>query len=211
MKGLNSKPKIFDLDQKFEKKEFFDIPPFLDLTRKNMPTCINTNEYFNRNKGRPDIFKNYDKKDRFRIPSPLLANENSNFLPRNLERGLVLPFEHLSRENENNNNLGFVNSNNSQEGSTHRKKEKCFKKEDIERCFPHNVFFKQKNLDIDEECKTCSICWCEFEDQEKIRFMPCLHRFHMECIDLWLVKHITCPYCKKDLVKLIKEAARLYK
>lgn len=208
MKCFNSKQRIFDLDQKFENKEFFDIPLFIDPARKNIPSF--NNECINKDKSRPKIFKKYEKKDLFRMPPPLLAHENPNFLPRNVERGLVLPFEHLAWENENN-NLGFVNHNNSEERDKRQKKEKFFKKEDIERSFSHSIFIRQKNLDIDEECKTCSICWCEFEEQEKIRFLPCLHRFHMECIDLWLVKHITCPYCKKDLVKLIKEAVHLYK
>jgi hypothetical protein len=216
IKIVGSKPKIFDLDQKFEKKEFFEIPPFLDRQRNLPRPSINSEK----NKVRPQIFKNKEKKDKFRMPFPLMANENPNFIPRNIERGLILPLERLNRENENN-NLGFLirnNDNNSNSGQerqeipNHRKKEKCFKLEDIERCFSHAVFAKQKNVsETDEENKSCCICWCEFEDQEKIRFLPCLHRFHVECIDLWLVKHITCPYCKKDLVKLIKEGNLLFK
>jgi hypothetical protein len=29
----------------------------------------------------------------------------------------------------------------------------------------------------------CAICMVEFEENDKIRFLPCLHNYHVECID----------------------------
>ncbi|CAL5407388.1 unnamed protein product [Camellia sinensis] len=45
----------------------------------------------------------------------------------------------------------------------------------------------------------CAVCLCEFEDGEELRTMPeCVHSFHVECIDMWLYSHSTCPLCRTD-------------
>ncbi|KAI3520001.1 hypothetical protein L1887_09222 [Cichorium endivia] len=47
----------------------------------------------------------------------------------------------------------------------------------------------------------CSICLCEFEENEELRTLPeCLHSFHVPCIDMWLYSHLTCPVCRTDAV-----------
>ena len=35
----------------------------------------------------------------------------------------------------------------------------------------------------------------EFSVGERIRYLPCLHTFHQECIDDWLMRSFTCPSC----------------
>lgn len=46
----------------------------------------------------------------------------------------------------------------------------------------------------------CSICLSEFADGERIRVLPvCGHRFHVACIDRWLVSHCSCPTCRRRL------------
>eukprot|EP01018_Ginkgo_biloba_P036964 Gb_02533 [translate_table: standard] len=43
----------------------------------------------------------------------------------------------------------------------------------------------------------CSVCLCEFEENEKGRLLPrCNHSFHVECIEMWLHSHSTCPLCR---------------
>ncbi|KAM0023396.1 putative transcription factor C2H2 family [Helianthus debilis subsp. tardiflorus] len=47
----------------------------------------------------------------------------------------------------------------------------------------------------------CSICLCEFEEDEELRTLPeCLHSFHVSCIDMWLCSHSTCPICRTDAI-----------
>lgn len=47
----------------------------------------------------------------------------------------------------------------------------------------------------------CPICLAEFADGEKVRVLPnCNHRFHLECIDAWLVSHSSCPLCRHSLI-----------
>ncbi|KAK7354768.1 hypothetical protein VNO80_20252 [Phaseolus coccineus] len=46
----------------------------------------------------------------------------------------------------------------------------------------------------------CAICLSEFSDGDKIRFLPnCNHRFHVHCIDKWLLSHSSCPTCRNFL------------
>ena len=47
----------------------------------------------------------------------------------------------------------------------------------------------------------CSICLCEFEDDDKIRMLPCSHPFHQPCIDQWLENNTTCPLCMRSLLE----------
>eukprot|EP01017_Pseudomicrothorax_dubius_P001016 TRINITY_DN0_c3253_g1_i2.p1 TRINITY_DN0_c3253_g1~~TRINITY_DN0_c3253_g1_i2.p1 ORF type:complete len:101 (+),score=23.06 TRINITY_DN0_c3253_g1_i2:1-303(+) len=44
--------------------------------------------------------------------------------------------------------------------------------------------------------KSCVICLAEFEHGEKLRELPCKHRFHVGCIDQWLIQNGSCPICR---------------
>ncbi|XP_062217322.1 RING-H2 finger protein ATL80-like [Phragmites australis] len=46
----------------------------------------------------------------------------------------------------------------------------------------------------------CAICLAVVRDGEAVRLLPaCGHQFHVECIDLWLRSHATCPLCRRDV------------
>lgn len=46
-----------------------------------------------------------------------------------------------------------------------------------------------------------SICMDEFEAGDAVRSLPCLHRFHVACVDRWLTQHAaTCPVCKMPII-----------
>lgn len=56
----------------------------------------------------------------------------------------------------------------------------------------------------EEEACTCAICLEEFEDKEKVRVLPCKHRFHEACLLPWLTeRHSSCPLCKFDVMQHI--------
>ncbi|CAH8386983.1 unnamed protein product [Eruca vesicaria subsp. sativa] len=43
----------------------------------------------------------------------------------------------------------------------------------------------------------CLICLSEYASKETVRFIPeCNHCFHVECIDVWLKIHGSCPICR---------------
>lgn len=46
----------------------------------------------------------------------------------------------------------------------------------------------------------CSICLHDFvEGNELSKGRVCGHVFHQECLDMWLPKNTSCPYCRHDL------------
>ena len=44
--------------------------------------------------------------------------------------------------------------------------------------------------------KSCAICLANFKLNEDIKSLPCLHRYHQNCIDKWLRHKAICPVCK---------------
>ncbi|XP_043700307.1 E3 ubiquitin-protein ligase ATL41-like [Telopea speciosissima] len=61
------------------------------------------------------------------------------------------------------------------------------------------VFAYRRTEQLDETNTTeCTICLSSLEDGEMVRLLPnCKHLFHVECIDMWLSFHSTCPICRK--------------
>ncbi|XP_066918250.1 RING finger protein 11-like [Clytia hemisphaerica] len=43
--------------------------------------------------------------------------------------------------------------------------------------------------------RECVICMMDFDVGDKVRYLPCLHIYHQECIDDWLMRSFTCPSC----------------
>jgi len=60
-------------------------------------------------------------------------------------------------------------------------------------------FLKEKSLTTEDYTK-CSICIGEYQNEEEVRTLPCLHYFHKECIDQWLQKNRVCPICKTSIL-----------
>ncbi|XP_059401756.1 E3 ubiquitin-protein ligase RNF6-like [Carassius carassius] len=45
----------------------------------------------------------------------------------------------------------------------------------------------------------CQICFSEYNPGERLRILPCLHDYHVKCIDRWLKENATCPICRADI------------
>ena len=57
-----------------------------------------------------------------------------------------------------------------------------------------------------EEADSCSICLQEYEPGEKVRYLPCQHVFHRDCVDEWLLgESRLCPMCKRSVVDAAQE------
>ncbi|XP_020262016.1 receptor homology region, transmembrane domain- and RING domain-containing protein 1-like isoform X2 [Asparagus officinalis] len=54
---------------------------------------------------------------------------------------------------------------------------------------------------LEDNCTsaTCAICLEDYNVGEKLRILPCRHKFHAICVDSWLTTWRTfCPVCKRD-------------
>ncbi|CAL5024551.1 unnamed protein product [Urochloa decumbens] len=52
----------------------------------------------------------------------------------------------------------------------------------------------------------CAICLEDYNVGEKLRVLPCHHKFHAACVDLWLTSWRTfCPVCKRDASNGVSE------
>ncbi|XP_054240152.1 E3 ubiquitin-protein ligase RNF6 [Indicator indicator] len=51
-----------------------------------------------------------------------------------------------------------------------------------------------------ELSKTCSVCINEYVAGNKLRQLPCMHEFHIHCIDRWLSENSTCPICRQPVL-----------
>ncbi|KAK6917658.1 Zinc finger, RING-type [Dillenia turbinata] len=53
----------------------------------------------------------------------------------------------------------------------------------------------------------CSVCLSTIDDEDMVRLLPiCEHLFHVECIDMWLGSHTTCPICRSTVEPVVTEA-----
>ncbi|ESQ33435.1 hypothetical protein EUTSA_v10009296mg, partial [Eutrema salsugineum] len=60
------------------------------------------------------------------------------------------------------------------------------------------VVFRESFSVMDSQC---SVCLGDYQADDKLQQIPaCGHTFHMDCIDLWLTSHTTCPLCRLTLL-----------
>ncbi|XP_019177433.1 PREDICTED: NEP1-interacting protein-like 1 [Ipomoea nil] len=65
---------------------------------------------------------------------------------------------------------------------------------------PKIIITSDNNVDASGERVSCSVCLQDFQLGETVRSLPqCHHMFHLPCIDTWLVRHGSCPMCRRDL------------
>ncbi|GMH24547.1 hypothetical protein Nepgr_026390 [Nepenthes gracilis] len=71
---------------------------------------------------------------------------------------------------------------------------------DLVEKIPKIKITNNNNLDASGEKVSCSVCLQDFQIGEKARSLPhCHHMFHLPCIDKWLLRHGSCPMCRRDL------------
>ncbi|KAF3324924.1 NEP1-interacting protein 1 [Carex littledalei] len=59
-------------------------------------------------------------------------------------------------------------------------------------------FNHRNHVDASGEKISCSVCLQDFQSGDTARVLPhCKHMFHLPCIDGWLLKHGSCPLCRR--------------
>lgn len=53
-----------------------------------------------------------------------------------------------------------------------------------------------KDDDSNERLEKCVICQCDFENDEVVRRLNCMHQFHEMCANEWLTIDRRCPICR---------------
>jgi Ring finger domain len=74
---------------------------------------------------------------------------------------------------------------------------------------PHSTMLEKSQLVDAILCEggssagTCSICFEDYCNHDTLRVLPCKHRFHVQCVDKWLLGRskrarapsLACPLC----------------
>lgn len=75
----------------------------------------------------------------------------------------------------------------------------CIERNTFPHKFKHIPREKSATEDENDAVDKCTICLCEFEDGEDVRRLPCMHLFHVPCVDQWLGLNKRCPICRVDI------------
>ncbi|XP_054467078.1 RING finger protein 215 [Anoplopoma fimbria] len=54
------------------------------------------------------------------------------------------------------------------------------------------------------EADNCAVCLEPFNNNQCLRVLPCLHEYHRDCVDPWLLLHHTCPLCKRSILGSVR-------
>ena len=64
---------------------------------------------------------------------------------------------------------------------------------------PHKYKRLRRASESDDDYEKCTICLSQFEVENDVRRLPCMHLFHRDCVDQWLVTNKLCPICRVDI------------
>jgi len=129
-------------------------------------------------------------------PNPMLVirvnnNNHNNYYIDNIENynynnnNFIYNQNYQINNNNNNNNLESYNRNNI------KKDDKNFIKNILNIC---NKDKYNKSKYNKNNIKNCGICLQDYEDNEEILLLPCLHIYHYNCIIHWFERKKTCPF-----------------
>ncbi|XP_043700310.1 RING-H2 finger protein ATL39-like [Telopea speciosissima] len=71
---------------------------------------------------------------------------------------------------------------------------------------PTFVYKVAHKLHTNIDTLECAVCLSNFEEGDMTKLIPtCKHMFHLQCINMWLSSHSTCPICRSSVQASIAE------
>jgi hypothetical protein len=68
---------------------------------------------------------------------------------------------------------------------------------------------KEKEVGEHQSAFFCCICYSSLNDKSMMVELPdCGHLFHHKCVMDWLIKNPKCPYCRKNVIDVLKRRRR---
>lgn len=58
---------------------------------------------------------------------------------------------------------------------------------------------RKHDCETTKNARECVICMMDFISGDTVRYLPCMHTYHLECIDDWLMRSFTCPSCMEPV------------
>ena len=81
---------------------------------------------------------------------------------------------------------------------------------EIDEILGKSSYIKKLDPIIENKEIECIICTEQFEYKQYKRVLKCCnHTYHKKCIDKWLKKNSTCPYCRHDFLENKSESSLL--
>ncbi|CAN0879013.1 RING-H2 finger protein ATL65 [Linum grandiflorum] len=73
--------------------------------------------------------------------------------------------------------------------------------ESVIKTIPISLYTKSPPPQAAAATRDCAVCLLEFEHgHDYVRTLPnCSHKFHVDCIDIWLRSHANCPLCRSRI------------
>ncbi|RMZ92979.1 E3 ubiquitin- ligase RING1-like [Brachionus plicatilis] len=68
---------------------------------------------------------------------------------------------------------------------------KSITKEEVEKLPIKIAQFTDKSIE-------CTICLNYFERNDRLKILPCNHKFHSDCILKWVERNSNCPLCRRE-------------
>ncbi|KAL2491644.1 RING-type domain-containing protein [Abeliophyllum distichum] len=82
--------------------------------------------------------------------------------------------------------------------------------DDLDKAMPSLIFSTVED-DISTS-STCAVCFEDYNVGEKLRVLPCHHKFHASCVDTWLIsRRPICPICELDISQYLNKKATIKK
>ncbi|CAG0897787.1 unnamed protein product [Darwinula stevensoni] len=127
----------------------------------------------------------------------LLRGSNERMGPRDstISDHLGPPPPYVSHEDEDHAYMYFPSPNVSRPASqlTEEEQIRIAKRIGLIQHLPSGVYDGSKKI------RECVICMIEFVVGDHVRYLPCMHTYHVDCIDDWLMRSLTCPSCMEPV------------